>query len=487
MARHASGESNYRLSKELITSAVLVIVLVVAFIVWLTVRSSADSADDSFAQDCIEGELHVPVAVSASTPDPVATSLIDAYSDTSPIVKDHCVSLETVSDPAAAAVVISTGTRGEVQRQLDAAHASAASEKWAIGESTPVGLAYRSDSPAPDTGWEAQTAERVFYPEPATNPAASLVAAAISGDNPDTGEKLLKDNTLPSYDLAAESQLLAVTEDETPEGMDFFAPDDTQVPTFVVPLTTHEGISEEQSRAGADFAKFVTAQNEDAEDKSVLWASTADILSERYAQVPEESTGSTNQAINNTLLLLDTSDAMNASPSGHSLYAETARIADPLVVSAIRAGGSVALWNYSSPLSEGVTKGWRDNISFSTDSTAIVDTMKRFGTGGVPQTREALAAALPVAAEQARSTGEPTQIVLVTSGTNDSMSDEQLREILDRYRDAKVQLDVLTVGGGAEDSVITDFARSTGGHVGTATDAPDIANRLQQSFGIDRP
>ncbi|MBV7302550.1 hypothetical protein [Corynebacterium sp. TAE3-ERU2] len=487
MARHASGESNYRLSKELITAGVVVIALVIALVVWLAVRSSADSADSTFAKECIEGDLPVPVAVSSSTPDAVVSSLVDEYSQSSPVVKDHCVNLNTVDDPASAAVLISTGTRGEVQRQLDAAQLSPASDTWAIAASTPVGLAFKPDSPAPDQDWDAQPAERVFYPEPTQNPAAALVAAAVSKDNPDTGAQLLKANTLPSFEPAAESQLLAVTESETPEGMDFFAPDDTQVPTFVVPLVTHDVISEEQSRAGAHFAKFVTAHNEGAEDKSVTWATTADILNERYAQVPEESTGSTTQPINHTLLLLDTSEAMNASPSGHSLYAETARIADPLVVSAIRGGGTVALWNYSSPLNPGVTKGWRNNIAFSSDSTAIVDAMKRFGTGGQPQTREALAAALPVAADYAASTGEAVQIVLVTSGTVDPMNDEQLRTILQRYADANVQLDVLTVGGGAEDTVVTDFARSTGGYVGTATDTPEIAEGLQQSFGIERP
>lgn len=488
MARHASGEKNYALAKELIIGIVAVLVLIAVLVAWMLTRNSAQNTEAAQNKECIAGELLVPVAVSESTSPDVARELMEAYSASHPQVKDHCVSLTTVQNINDAAAYIATGTHGAVQHDLKAHNVAAASDKWTVGASSRVGLAYTDNTSEPSGTWADQPRDGVYFTPPTTNPASALVAAAMTNNDAEAGSELLKNQALPSIDTASqERKTVAVTEERTPDGMYFFAPDNSSVPTFIVPLATREGVTEEQARSGADFAKFTAKNKENEADGSQVWADAADIMYERYADVPENSRGSTQQPINHTLLLVDTSDAMNASPSGHSLYAETAMLADPLVTSAVRAGGTVALWNYSSPLNPGVTKGWRDNVDFTTDVQLINDTLKRFGTGGVAQTREAVVAALRRASDYAASVDAPVQVVLVTSGTNDPMSDEDFRSALDQFRTDQLQLDVVTVGGGAEDGVLVSFAQDTGGHVSSGTSTDEIAQGMQAAFGIDRP
>ncbi|MBG9311576.1 VWA domain-containing protein, partial [Corynebacterium belfantii] len=59
-------------------------------------------------------------------------------------------------------------------------------------------------------------------------------------------------------------------------------------------------------------------------------------------------------------------------------------------------GKAIGLWNYSSPLTPGITQGWRSNLNFDTPDAIrqVKDVLGNFGTGGQPQTLAATSAAL---------------------------------------------------------------------------------------------
>lgn len=152
-----------------------------------------------------------------------------------------------------------------------------------------------------------------------------------------------------------------------------------------------------------------------------------------------------------TLLLLDTSEGM-----GPYFGPASAALAD----AARGIGGSghaVALWNYSSPLSPGVSVGYRDNLGFGSADEAA-SAVGRFGTGGVPQTRSALVAAAQVAADRAQETNKPARVLLVTSGTQSDMDDAAFAAALGGVKN--VDIAVVHVGSAPVDAVVKEKATS---------------------------
>lgn len=155
------------------------------------------------------------------------------------------------------------------------------------------------------------------------------------------------------------------------------------------------------------------------------------------------------QDANHTLFLLDTSLAMvNDYPHAAEMIAEQAG-------QQAQNGGTVALWNYSSPLSEGVTNGWRRNIAFTPDYARVQDSVTRFGIGGQPETRSALVAAVEYAKQYAEETGELVEVKLFTSGTAEhDMNDEDFQAFLDSVNPEKVTISVEHFGGGEMDPLL---------------------------------
>lgn len=124
-------------------------------------------------------------------------------------------------------------------------------------------------------------------------------------------------------------------------------------------------------------------------------------------------------------------------------------------------GQDVAIWNYSSPINPGVKNGWRRNLTFTDDAGAVANVLRQLGTGGVPQTRSAVVAAVDTAADQAQLTGEPVRVLVVTTGTEADMDDESFRQALDRAQDSDVTVDVVHVGDAPVDQALADAADSS--------------------------
>ena len=119
------------------------------------------------------------------------------------------------------------------------------------------------------------------------------------------------------------------------------------------------------------------------------------------SKAPASSTAPASTGSADTLLLLDTSDAL--APNFDPVTGAAADAAQSLG----EKNKQVALWNYSSPINPGVQVGYRTNLNFGPGADAA-GAVTQFGTGGVPQTRSAVIAAVQAAAARGLSFGAPT-------------------------------------------------------------------------------
>lgn len=219
-------------------------------------------------------------------------------------------------------------------------------------------------------------------------------------------------------------------------------------------------------RGGDDSSETTAAEttSESPVESSTAVPSSTPATSGTDAAKPSEAGGadknkdssspaasSTVEMAPNTLLLVDTSANMTA------MFDATQQALSGTAGKLSQNNSQVALWNYSSPISEAATVGYRDNLGFG-NGAAVPDTLAAFGTGGVPQSRSATIAALNTAADQAVGTNQKARVVLVTTGTELDMDDAQFAAALDGAKSDNVELSVVHVGPGAIDEQLKNAA-----------------------------
>ncbi|MDK8469058.1 vWA domain-containing protein [Corynebacterium accolens] len=212
-------------------------------------------------------------------------------------------------------------------------------------------------------------------------------------------------------------------------------------------------------RGGDDSSETTAAEttSESPVESSTAVPSSTPATSGTDAAKPSEAGGadknkdssspaasSTVEMAPNTLLLVDTSANMTA------MFDATQQALSGTAGKLSQNNSQVALWNYSSPISEAATVGYRDNLGFG-NGAAVPETLAAFGTGGVPQSRSATIAALNTAADQAAGTNQKARVVLVTTGTELDMDEAQFAAALDGAKSDNVELSVVHVGPGAVD------------------------------------
>lgn len=227
---------------------------------------------------------------------------------------------------------------------------------------------------------------------------------------------------------------------------------------------------------GQDSAAEETSAESDGEESESAEASSTEPSGKTSTTASEAPDASAAVEAADTLILVDTSDGMAA--SFDAVSADLASTANGLGSE----GKQVALWNYSSPLNPGVVVGYRQNLGFG-DSAEAAGAVTRFGTGGVPQTRSAVAAALATASDQAQDTGSPARVLLVTSGTEQDMNDEQFSAALEEARRANVELSVVHVGANAPDAAI-ESAADHFSVVDNASDGEALSQALNKAVGL---
>ena len=483
MAKHASGKNNYRLSGELIALLVVLALIAAAVIWWLSTRG--DDADSAAAQpeDCVAGELVLPVAASDKG---AGQSLVDAYGASSPVVRDYCVKPQLVDSVADAAVFVAPNT-AVTHQSLDSAGRTPAVSDAQPAYSEAVGVAGKDE-----IKFEDLTADKLRFAVSEESAASALVASQVVGNDNDAVQALTDQRIASASDLNADAgEYLATAEDAVPEGLKF-TPVGADAVYTAFPLNQNDKVDENQARAGQDFARFASEHFDgSAKDQpavsDLVWAAalpaggeaiTADAKKDGGAQdgadadKAADEAGSNAAALQpeNTLFLLDTSDAM-------SPYIQPAK--DAIANAALELGAQgkqVGLWNYSSPLNPGVVVGYRQNITVSPDADSVAVAVRRFLTGGVPQTRQAVEAAAG-----AYGTGDAkTRIVLVTTGTADAGDDNAFEDAVRGAAGDKVEITVVRVGEGEADQAVEALSAKAV----DAAQADAIEGAVKQASGL---
>ncbi|MDC7109087.1 von Willebrand factor type A domain protein [Corynebacterium afermentans subsp. afermentans] len=483
MAKHASGKNNYRLSGELIALLVVLALIAAAVIWWLSTRG--DDADSAAAQpeDCVAGELMLPVAASDKG---AGQSLVDAYGASSPVVRDYCVKPQLVDSVADAAVFVAPNT-AVTHQSLDSAGRTPAVSDAQPAYSEAVGVAGKDE-----IKFEDLTADKLRFAVAEESAASALVASQVVGNGNDAVQALTDQRIASASELNADAgEYLATAEDAVPEGLKF-TPVGADAVYTAFPLNQNDKVDENQARAGQDFARFASEHFDgSAKDQpavsDLVWAAAlpaggeaitadekedSDPQNAADADKAADEAGSNAAALQpeNTLFLLDTSDAM-------SPYIQPAK--DAIANAALELGAQgkqVGLWNYSSPLNPGVVVGYRQNITVSPDADSVAVAVRRFLTGGVPQTRQAVEAAAG-----AYGTGDAkTRIVLVTTGTADAGDDNAFENAVRGAAGDKVEITVVRVGEGEADQAVEALSAKAV----DAAQADAIEGAVKQASGL---
>ena len=483
MAKHASGKNNYRLSGELIALLVVLALIAAAVIWWLSTRG--DDADSAAAQpeDCVAGELVLPVAASDKG---AGQSLVDAYGASSPVVRDYCVKPQLVDSVADAAVFVAPNT-AVTHQSLDSAGRTPAVSDAQPAYSETVGVAGKDEIKLEDL-----TADKLRFAVSEESAASALVASQVVGNDNDAVQALTDQRIASASELNADAgEYLATAEDAVPEGLKF-TPVGADAVYTAFPLNQNDKVDENQARAGQDFARFASEHFDgSAKDQpavsDLVWAAalpaggeaiTADARKDGDTQNAADADKAADEAGSNpaalqpenTLFLLDTSDAM-------SPYIQPAK--DAIANAALELGAQgkqVGLWNYSSPLNPGVVVGYRQNITVSPDADSVAVAVRRFLTGGVPQTRQAVEAAAG-----AYGTGDAkTRIVLVTTGTADAGDDNAFEDAVRGAAGDKVEITVVRVGEGEADQAVEALSAKAV----DAAQADAIEGAVKQASGL---
>ena len=488
MAKHASGKNNYRLSGELIALLVVLALIAAAVIWWLSTRGDDSGSAEAQPEDCVAGELVLPVAASDKG---AGQSLVDAYGESSPVVRDYCVKPQLVDSVADAAVFVAPNTT-VTHQSLDSAGRTPAVSDAQPAYSETVGVAGKDEVKLEDL-----TVDKVRFPVSEESAASALVASKVAGNDNDAVQALTDQRIGSASELNADAgEYLATAEDAVPDGLKF-TPVGADAVYSAFPLNQNEKIDENQARAGQDFARFASEHFDGSEKdqpavSDLVWAAalpaggeaiTADAKKDGGAQdgadADKEAGGDVAEAAGanaaglqpeNTLFLLDTSDAM-------SPYIQPTK--DAIANAALELGAQgkqVGLWNYSSPLNPGVVVGYRQNITVSPDADSVAVAVRRFLTGGVPQTRQAVEAATG-----AYGAGDAkTRVVLVTTGTADAGDDKAFEDAVRGAAGEKVEITVVRVGEGEADQAVEALSTKAV----DAAQADAIESAVKQASGL---
>ncbi|MEJ5927328.1 vWA domain-containing protein [Corynebacterium sp. H128] len=468
MGRHSSDNRTSGVAKELIYGVIAVVVVIALLAAWFLVRGkSADSHDNKAL--CPAGDLSVPFALLGETK--AATKLQDEFIATHPMVQDYCITGFSEAPLAEAALVYSNDSDAGTKAQLAAAQQSAASSDWPIVSLSDIGIA------APQSyldknkleSWE-QVRDVAFLKEQPL--AAAIAAKAMQDDAPQ----------LVACDQAvAKKQAIITPNEDLPAGYSFQAPQNPSVfsvPNRALAVNPSSATSEEKARAAAEFVRYAEEHSAKVEGPAADTIAAA-VAGPATPAAPATTTPAAQSKVSNTLVVLDTSEGINpVFPAVSTALADRIRKIGA-------AGAQVGLWNYSSPMSPGVTRGWRPNVGLEDTSRGenAATAVTRFGTGGKPLTHATLVSALQTAQDYAKESNKPQKVVFVTTGTADAGAAGQLDSALAGIDTTKVQLQVVHVGDGEVDKELSDWASSHGGAAAVASKDAEFGPALDKAFG----
>lgn len=468
MGRHRSTNSRSGVAKELVYGVIAVIVVIALVVGWLTLRKST-SEEHASETHCPAGDISLPFALLGTTTS--LDAIQQEYLDTHPIIQDHCVTSFTGAKLDSAALVYSSLGDQDTKAELGKISKTAATSEWPIVGMKDVGIAVPAGHDE-ISDWATAT-DVAFITE---QPLAAQLAGATMKTKPGS--------SIPRAKAVAEHKAFVTVDSDVPAGYAFVRPQQpaaVHLPTRMLAVGTSPAVTEEQSRAAAhfiDFAKKKAAEVQEPELGAIKSALAANPLPAEAA-APTTAPAAATPA-SDTLLLLDASEAMGP---------HFAEVTHGLSESAVKLGANghhVGLWNYSSPQSAGVTRGWRNNVALDDASQGAnaAHALTLLGYGGSPQTHEAVVASLSYAQRVAFESHKPVKVVLVTTGTADKGSQGALDAALKDIDPARVSLHVIRVGNGAADDELAGWAGAHGGTVTAAASDAELGQIFAKVLGV---
>ncbi|QGU01950.1 von Willebrand factor type A domain protein [Corynebacterium kalinowskii] len=467
MGRHRSPKSKTRVARELIYAIIAVLLLIAVGVGWMSLRNT-NAANRANEKSCPAGEITIPYNLMGSTSS--LAKIQEEYLDTNPVIQDFCVTSFTGTTINNAALVYTAHNNHDTTMTLSRMNKSATTTEWPIVGLKDIGVAV-PDAQAGDPSFRnwSELKNVVFINEQAL---ASAIAAGSMEDKPAM--------TIQRKRAIEEKKPFVTVSSEVPAGYTFIFPDQPSalhLPTRMLAVNTSDSVTEEQSRAAASFIEFGKEKVTKVDGPALTSIQSALAAPPLPAEPSQQSTALGEPvAPSDTLLLVDTSEKMglNFATVSQNLATRATKIGE--------GGHKVGLWNYSSPQSATTTHGWRNNVTLNDNSAGAnaAAAVTRFGTGGTPQTHEAVVAALPYAQRVATDNNKPVKVVLVTTGTSDAGSQGLLNEKLKDIDPNRVQLHIIHIGGGAQDEELAQWATENGG---SAT-AP--ASDAEREAALDR-
>lgn len=463
MGRHSDGKSNYRLSGGAIL--VLLVALAVILSAILMMKLNPDRTETSAEQECIAGELSLPVVSTDST---VGNAVVAAYNDSHRVVRDYCVRAELVDRVEDAALLLAPET-ATTEAILQNAQRTAAVSDPEVVYAAPLGVEGQT-STDPST----LKLESVRFVLPGRPDASAAVASLLATDEAGATNALHQQTVPDVEEIQGEDGLYAAAIGQA-TGDRVFTSLDSVLHYVAIPLNSTDSVDENESRAGQDLMKQAASTLQDDDKTQVVdvsehvWSQVTDGATAKPAKQEDDTSSEDQQGTRDTLFLYDTSDAMQPfKPTVDAAIAEDAK-------RVTESGHQVALWNYSSPLNPGVMKGWRNNIAMTNSAEDVAHTARMLGTGGVPQTREALFAA----ASAMRELDRDVRIVLITTGTADDNGAPEATQELRDHLGERITLSVVRVGENPVDQVVADVATA----VKDAPSAEQLGAALSDAVG----
>ncbi len=485
MGRHSTGNNNLTIAPGVYIFLAVLVGLSLATCTWVRVIKS----DDPTASGCIQGELVLPVA-SAANEKMITTKLIDAYNDTQPVVRDYCIKATYTESLAEAGAYVSTNSDGGIHRVLSTNERTATSSEWPVVDAIKVGISATETINKENLG-------DVTYPVADNAMASALVAASLNNNSATKVGELLNQSKAVTIDSAVSDGKAKIVTNElqVPPGYAFTEISDLTQPVRIVALNATNGVNEEVSRAGVDFGT-ASSNEEAAKTTTTLAAVAAAQALQAFEGEPTQAAtpSSTSSAPSSrseavagtpadTLYVLDTSDTMaGAAGDGHTWFSAASNAIAEAAPEVGETGHTVALWNYSSPLNPGVTRGWRRNVDFDDNDSGWTVASKAvgFSTGGSRHTRSTIVAALKYGVEHAQSTSKPVRVIVITTGNDDNLD---VNTVIDEIATAKatnVELDMIHLGSDDTDQQIMDAAAQAA----TVTDWQDVAPAVDKASGL---
>lgn len=528
MGRHSSGEQNYSIAKGPLYAVLALLLVIGAVFVWLNLKSDNTSDHNAANSQCSKGDLNLIVATDPANVGQVQ-KLLEAYGNSSPVVKDYCVRPQ-LTVQGSQNVVDALGTENThginvlpgVWVPADSVFVDRAKQQTRVAvedpkvwmQPTKAGIA-TNEAKADELSkltWQQLGDKKIATPGDSDAALSSIVNDALTGGvsaatmRAGLGTQYTSDGILGQISsgeldidgVAATAPMLSMAG----QGLKLVTPEGS--PELNAPIVTFGSggpINENTARASADFVKF--AENSDLTNsdnhESSMTESALELLpvlsgikTDPYAAPNASASASsesstapsaTTTGTGSALLLVDASESVD--------IPAIAKVAGPLLDDAVAGDGHrVAVWNYSSPQTEGVVNSVRSNVLFEDGTDGVdesVNTLNSISAVGQPWLWRSVLPTYEYAVSNYVA-GMPNRIVLLTTGQDDSGDDakqalESLKGMISKETPVAVEVIVLKDGKASDE--LKQLATLTGGSVQTATDYDtNLGKALTKALGL---